>query len=70
MVFLTQVKPYFQEDLGFSTGWLGLYDFSYLFCYATGNFIGGMLADSYPLRRVISITLLLLSIVYSIVSVI
>lgn len=67
MVTHMQVKPYFKEDLGFSNTWLGLFDFSYLVCYAIGNVIGGMIADNYPLRKVISISLLMLSVVYCIV---
>jgi sugar phosphate permease len=64
MVTYNQSKPYVQKDLGFSNAWLGLFDFSYLVCYALGNFVGGLLADNYPIRKVVSTTMLLFSLVY------
>lgn len=58
------MKPYVQQDLGFSNAWLGLFDFSYLVCYALGNYVGGVLGDSYPIRRVVSSTMVLFCMVY------
>lgn len=40
------------EQQGFSKQELGYFDTSFLFFYAIGNFIAGVLGDKYPLRCV------------------
>jgi|688.fasta_scaffold1309837_2 sugar phosphate permease len=67
MVISTQVKPQVQEELGFSNTWLGVFDSSYLLCYALGNYVSGVIGDNYPLKNLVSIGMLLFSIVYGIV---
>lgn len=67
MVVHIQVKHQVQQELGFSNTWLGVFDSSYLLCYAFGNFVSGVLGDKYPLKNLVSIGMLLFSIVYGIV---
>jgi len=38
------------STLGFSTAWLGSFDSAYLFCYALGNYISGMIGDNFLIR--------------------
>lgn len=47
------VKSNVHDDLGFSTTWLGAMDSTYLFCYGIGNYISGILGDSFSIKYVV-----------------
>ena len=49
-------KKELQEHDGLSGGELGLIDSVFLFCYAIGLFVNGVIGDNFNLRKVIAIT--------------
>lgn len=49
------VKPQVGESLNIDSKWLGAIDFTFLFCYAIGNFVAGNLGDSTSLSGITSI---------------
>mmetsp|Transcript_27439 Transcript_27439/g.27075 ORF Transcript_27439/g.27075 Transcript_27439/m.27075 type:complete len:91 (-) Transcript_27439:960-1232(-) len=58
------VKPEIGDDLGMDSTLLGTLDFTFLFCYAFGNFISGTLSDKISPSKVASIGVGLGGIIY------
>ncbi|CAG9315777.1 unnamed protein product [Blepharisma stoltei] len=61
------VKSDVNDDLNFSGTWLGAMDSTYLFCYAIGNYISGVLGDLFPIHIVVPSGMILGSLCYFII---
>ena len=57
-------KDHIETELGFSSFTLGLIDMLFLFSYATGNVVNGILADKYNTKHVLCIGMLVSSLIY------
>jgi len=55
-------KPYVHDDTGFSSTYLGLIDFGFLFSYSIGLYVSGWLEDKFSLIKVMVIGLVVASI--------
>lgn len=59
------VKVQVKEDLGLSTLSLGVIDMLFLFFYALGNVVNGLLADRYGAKRVLCFGMLFSGLVHT-----